>query len=129
MNDPPLSSSKKLILLTPRLLCSLHTMSLVKAPSKALKDCECKKITLFERPQIPYVPKKGCVQETVSAFKAERIKTLIGKCRELQVPIWHSGMRKTFLIHVGSALEAIKKRVTSRPTKMQRKPTWKNVNW
>jgi hypothetical protein len=29
---------------------------------------------------------------------------------ELQVPIWRFGMREAFLIHVGSALEAIKKK-------------------
>ncbi len=29
---------------------------------------------------------------------------------ELRVPIWHSGTREAFLIHVGSAREAIKKK-------------------
>jgi hypothetical protein len=34
----------------------------------------------------------------------------IGKGTELQVPIQHSGTLKAFLIHVGSALEAIKRK-------------------
>jgi hypothetical protein len=34
----------------------------------------------------------------------------ISKGTELRVPIWHSGTRKAFLIHVGSALEAIKRK-------------------
>jgi hypothetical protein len=34
----------------------------------------------------------------------------ISKCRELWVPIWHSRRCKAFLIHMGSALEAIKKK-------------------
>jgi hypothetical protein len=84
-------------------------MSLAKAAPNGLKDRECKKITLRKRPTIPYIPKKDCVQETVSAFKGQSLKTQIGKGTELQLPLWHSGMRKAFLIHVGSALEAIKK--------------------
>ena len=35
---------------------------------------------------------------------------LINKGTELQVPIWHSGTREAFLIHVGSAQEAIEKK-------------------
>jgi hypothetical protein len=34
----------------------------------------------------------------------------MGKGTELQVPIWHSSMCKAFLIHVGSALEAIERK-------------------
>ncbi len=75
VSDPPLSSFKELILSTPRLLRGLHTMSLAKAAPEGLKDPECKKITSREPPLIPYVPEKDCVQETVSAFKAESLKT------------------------------------------------------
>ena len=46
----------------------------------------------------------------VSSFKDNHLKMLINKGTELQVPIWHSGTRKAFLIHVGSAREAIKKK-------------------
>ncbi len=46
----------------------------------------------------------------VSSYKDNHLKTLIKEGTELGVPIWHSGTRKAFLIHVGSAQEAIKKK-------------------
>ena len=67
-------------------------------------------MALCKRPLVPYVPEKDSVQETVSAFKDNHLKTLINKGTELQVPIWHSGTRKAFLIHMGSVHEAIKKK-------------------
>ena len=83
-----------------------------KAPAatNGLKDHKCEKKDLREHPPIPYVPKKDSVQETVSAFKDNHLKTLINKGTELRAPIWHSGVHKAILIHVGSAQEAIKKK-------------------
>jgi hypothetical protein len=78
------------------------------AAPEGLKDRKCKKNTLHKGPPISYVPEKDCVQETVSAFKAESLKTQIGKGTEHGVPIWYSKMRNAFLIHAASALEAIK---------------------
>jgi hypothetical protein len=78
-------------------------MSLAKAATDSLKDCECKKMALCKRPPIPYVPEKDSVEDTVSSFKDNHPKTLINKGAELRVPIWHSGTPKAFLIHVGSA--------------------------
>jgi hypothetical protein len=86
-----------------------------------LKDHKCKKIALRKCPRpVPYVTKKHCVQETVSAFKDNHLKMHISKSTELQVPIWTLGMRKAFLIHVGSALEAIKRKGHLRPNVEQR---------
>ncbi len=85
-------------------------MSQAKAVPDGLKDCECKKIALRERPSIPYVPEKDSVQETVSSFKKANLKMLIKEGTELRVPSWHSGMREAFLIQVGSAREAIEKK-------------------
>ncbi len=65
----------------------------------------------------------------VFALKAESLKTQIGKGTKLWVPTWHSGMCKAFLIHVGSALDAIEKEDTSRPTTKPVKPMWSNTNW
>jgi hypothetical protein len=110
LSDPPLSFNKKLIVLAPRLLRNLHTMSLAKVVLDGLKDRECKKMTLRERPPIPYVPGKDSVQETVSSFKEAHLKTMIKEGTKLRVPIWHSGTREAFLIHVGSAREAIEKK-------------------
>ncbi len=61
-------------------------------------------------PSIPYGPEKDSVQETVSSFKEAHLKRLINSGTELRVPIWHSGTREAFLIHVGSAREAIEKK-------------------
>ena len=57
-------------------------------------------MALCEHPQIPYVLEKDSVQETVSSFKENHLKTLINKGTEQQVPIWHSGTREAFLIRV-----------------------------
>jgi hypothetical protein len=85
-------------------------MSLAKVAPDGLKDRECEKMALRERPRIPYVPKKDSVQETVSSFKEAHLKTLIKEGTELRVPIWHSVTGEAFLIHVGSAREAIEKK-------------------
>ncbi len=84
-------------------------MSLANAVQDGLKDRKCKIIALCKCPPVPYVPEKDCVQETVSAYMDNHLKMQIGECTELQVPIWHSVMRRTFFIHVGSALKAIKR--------------------
>jgi hypothetical protein len=68
------------------------------------------KKALLERPPIPYVPEKDSVQDTVSSFKDNHLKMLINEGTELRVPIWHSGTREAFLIHMGSAQEAIEKK-------------------
>jgi hypothetical protein len=85
-------------------------MSLEKAVLDCLKDRKCEIIASCKCSPIPHVPEKDCVQETDSAFKDNHLKTQIGKQTELQVPIWHSGAREAFLIHVGSALETIKRK-------------------
>jgi hypothetical protein len=93
-------------------------MSLAKAAPGGLKDCECKKMALRKRLPIPNVPEKDSVQETVFSYKETHLKTLIKEGTELRVPIWHSGTREAFLIHVGSAREAIKKRATLSPLRI-----------
>jgi hypothetical protein len=113
LSNPPLSSLKKLIILTPRLVQGLHTMSLAKAAFKGIRDKECKRFALQEHPLVPCVPEKDPVQETVSALKSDQsLKTTIGVDAELHLPIWHCRMRKAFLMHVSSALDAIEKQGT-----------------
>ena len=59
------------------------------------------------------MPEKDPIQETVSALKNDRsLKTTIWVDAELRLPIWHCGMRKAFLMHVSSALDAIEKQGT-----------------
>jgi hypothetical protein len=88
-------------------------MLLAKAVPEGIKDRECKRFALRERPPVPYVPEKDSVQETVSLLKSNQsLKTTIGADAELHLPIWHCGMHKAFLMHVSSALETIGKRGT-----------------
>jgi hypothetical protein len=85
-------------------------MLLAKAVPKGIKDRECKRFALQERPLVPYVPEKDSIQETVSLLKSDQsLKTTIGADAELRLPIWHCGMHKAFLMHMSSALNAIRK--------------------
>ena len=53
---------------------------------------------------------KDPVHEMVSALKSDQsLKTTIGEDTELCIPIWHTGTCKAFLMHVSTALNAIKK--------------------
>ncbi len=58
-------------------------MSLVKAAPDGLKDCKCKKMALRKRSPIPYVLEKDSVQEMVSSYKDNHLKTLIKEGTEL----------------------------------------------
>ncbi len=56
------------------------------------------------------MPEKDPIQETVSLLKSDQsLKTTIGVDAELCLPLWHCRMRKAFLMHMSSALDAIKK--------------------
>jgi hypothetical protein len=80
---------------------------------KGIKDRECARFALRERPPVSYVPEKDPVQETVSLLKSDQsLKTKIGIDAELRLPIWHCRTREAFLMHVSSALNAIKKQGT-----------------
>jgi hypothetical protein len=46
VSNPPCSSFKKLIILTPRLIQGLRTMSLAKAVPDNIKDKECERLAL-----------------------------------------------------------------------------------
>jgi hypothetical protein len=59
-------------------------MSLAKAVLKGIRDKECKRFTLQERPPVPFVPEKDPVQETVSVLKSDQsLKTTIRVDAEL----------------------------------------------
>jgi hypothetical protein len=88
-------------------------MLIAKAVPEGIKDRECKRFALQECPPVPYVPEEDPVQETVSLLKSDQsLKTTIGADVELHLPIWHCRMHKAFLMHLSSALDAIKKRGT-----------------
>jgi hypothetical protein len=46
-----------------------------------------------------------------SSFKDQHLNSQIGKGMDLQVLIWHSGMQEVLIVHMGYALEALRKRV------------------
>jgi hypothetical protein len=59
------------------------------------------------------MPEKDPVQETVPLLKSDQsLKTTIEADVELCLPIWHCRTCKAFLMHVSSALDAIKKQGT-----------------
>jgi hypothetical protein len=85
-------------------------MSLAKAVPEGIRDHECERITLRKRPLVPYVPKKDPIQDTVSALKNDQsLKTTIGEDVELHLPIWNCATHKAFLMHMSTAIDAIKK--------------------
>jgi hypothetical protein len=113
LKRPPTFFLQEACILAPRLVQGLHMMSLVKAVPKGIRDKECKRFVLRERPSVPYMPEKDPVQEMVSALKSDQsLKTTIREDAELCFPIWHCGTREAFLMHMSSALDAIKKRGT-----------------
>jgi hypothetical protein len=88
-------------------------MSIARAVPVGIKDRECKRFALQERPPVPCMPGKDPVQETVSLLKSDQsLKTTIGADAELRLPIRHCGTREAFLMHVSSALNAIEKQGT-----------------
>jgi hypothetical protein len=88
-------------------------MSLVKTVPDGIKDKECKRFALQERPPVPYVPEKDPIEETVTTLKSDQsLKTIIGEDAELCLPIWHCGTQEAFLMHMSMAANAIEKRGT-----------------
>jgi hypothetical protein len=66
-------------------------MSLAKAVPNGIKDKECERFALQERPPIPYMPEKDPIQEMVSTLKSDQsLKTTIGEDAELCILIWHT---------------------------------------
>jgi hypothetical protein len=86
-------------------------MSLAKAVPEGIRDKECKRFALRERPPVP--SEKDPVQEMVSALKSDQsLKTTIREDAELRLLIWHCGTHEAFLMHMSTALGAIKNQGT-----------------
>jgi hypothetical protein len=106
-----LSKLKDLIVMSPTLLRSLHTMSMTKTVPDGLKARECEQIKLRKPPPVPYVPVKDEVQDEVARMCNMEIKTTIEKDTTLNLPVWQeNGTREGFLMHVTAVLDTIKKR-------------------
>ncbi len=61
-----LSKFKELIVMSPKLLRGLYSMSVLKMVPEGLKTRECKRIKLRKPPPVPYVPMKDEVQNEVA---------------------------------------------------------------
>jgi hypothetical protein len=84
-------------------------MSYVKVTSEGLKPQECERNTGRSKPPIPYIPKKDTTQEVVD-FSANMLKLTLPHTVVLHVPVWSKGTPKQFLVHVQSALDAIRQK-------------------
>ncbi len=85
-------------------------MSLAKSVPEGLNPQECKQTKLREPPPVPYIPKKGKVQEKVANLQKLQIKTSLEKDTTLNFPVWHkNGTHEAFLMHVMEVLDAMKK--------------------
>jgi hypothetical protein len=84
-------------------------MSLSKPVPGGFRERECETTILCKCPSVPYIPEEDPVQETVSALKKAHLKTTIGEDTTLQLSVWHTGTRKSLLMHVNATLDAIKK--------------------
>ena len=63
-------------------------MSIAKAVPKGIKDRECKRFALQERPPCTLRARKDPIQETVSLLKSDQsLKTTIGVVAELRLPM------------------------------------------
>ncbi len=110
LSNPAFSSFKKLIVLTLSLRQGLHTMSKSKVVPDVLRNHECKRTALRERPPVPYVPEKDELQEVVSSMKGLQLKTSTGEDTTLHFPVWNICTKKAMLMHVMATLDTIKKR-------------------
>ncbi len=88
-------------------------MSLAKKSiPKGLNPQECKQTKLRKLLPVPYIPKKGKIQEEVTVTKLQnlQIKTLLEKDTTLNFPMWHeNGTHEAFLMHVIAVLDTMKK--------------------
>jgi len=86
VSDQPRSSFEKRVVSTPRLICSLHTMSPAKAAPNVLQESRAQERALREPLRIRMYKNEGM---------------------EPRVPARHSGMREAFLTLVRSAQKVI----------------------
>ncbi len=68
---PTFFLQKKLIVLTPKLVQGLRTMSLAKAVPEGITDRVCKRFTLRERSPVPYVPEKEPLKDKIWIWQNE----------------------------------------------------------
>ena len=78
-----------------------------KVAPHGLKPHECEGNAGRSKPPIPYIPEKDVIEEAVDS-SAHTLKLTLPHKVELHVPVWLKGTPEQFLIHVQSALDAIR---------------------
>ncbi len=99
-------------------------MSLAKAVLKGIRDKECKRFALQERPPVPYVPEKDPVQEMVSSLNSDQsLKTTMGKmCPHQwqdQYNLQEKGITPMDMHSLQASLKAIERMCTSKKAHVQ----------
>ena len=84
-------------------------MSHAKVAPEGLKPQECERNAGRSKPPIPYIPEKDVLQEAVDS-SANTLKLTLPHKVELRVPVWSKGTPEQFLVHVQSALDAIRQK-------------------
>ena len=84
-------------------------MSHVKVAPEGLKPQECERNVGRSKPPIPYIPEKDVIQEVVDS-SANTLKLILPHKVELRVPLWSKGTPEQFLVHVQTALDAIRQK-------------------
>jgi hypothetical protein len=108
VSSAPKSFFKALFICT-RLGIALRRMSHAKVAPEGLKPQECERNAGRSKPPIPYIPEKDVLQEAVDS-SANTLKLTLPHKVELRVPVWSKGTPEQFLVHVQSALDAIRQK-------------------
>jgi hypothetical protein len=84
-------------------------MSHAKVAPEGLKPQECERNAGQSKPPILYIPEKDVLQEAVDS-SANTLKLTLPHKVKLRVPVWSKGTPEQFLVHVQSALDAIRQK-------------------
>jgi hypothetical protein len=84
-------------------------MSHAKVAPVGLQPQKCERNTGRSKPTIPYIPEKDVLQESVDS-SANTLKLTLPHKVELRIPVWSKGTPEQFLVHVQSALDAIRQK-------------------
>jgi hypothetical protein len=104
---PPKSPFKKLLLGTGLWQYTYVKMSTNLKSLDVLKDAECKKGQLSQRPPIPYVP---VVDVVTPKEEPQVLKVKLLDASHISVPIFFRGNNKEYLAHIVAVLRIIKQK-------------------
>ena len=100
IKSPPRSSFKRLILGTPALLKAIMSGNNIKGTQEVLKDNECERGNVVNRPPIPYVPPTDPYKKR----DTEQIKVKLPDGTHFQMSAFRAGNNEEYIEHVISVL-------------------------